>query len=129
MGAIFSQSTFAALANAVENLLDNHAHVQVLTFYASLRELLRVFLRPLGDRVSVHTIRQNKGSQAPAVLLFAQPRYAHEATPEGSMQDVGKLVVAVSRARDAFWLLISCHMAGSKTWNSLYEAVRHDIAS
>ena len=129
MGAIYSQSTFAALHNSVEHLLDTYSRVQVLVFYASLRQLLRVFLKQLGPRVDVQTIRQNKGSQAPCVLLFVQPRFTYEVEPQGSMTDAGKLVVALSRGRDCVWMLSSVQMTGSKPWTSLWEATKHDIVT
>jgi len=58
--------------------------------------LVWTFLKPLGDRVNVQTIRQNKGSQAGVILLSVQPRHACEREPEGSMVDTGKLVVALA---------------------------------
>jgi hypothetical protein len=83
----------------------------------------------LRDRVTVQTIRQNKGSQAGVILLFGQPRHACEREPEGSMVDTGKLVVALSRARHTFWMLVGCQMSGSKPWSNLWTAVKHDIVT
>ena len=109
---MYSSATFAALASSAEFLLREHGALQVLVVYASLRELVRTFLKPLGDRVTVQTIRQNKGSQAGVLLLSVQPRHAYEREPEGSMIDTGKLVVALAE-HDT---LLGCSLALVAKW-------------
>ena len=124
VGAIYDAPSFAALSFLAEELATRYDEVVILVFYAALRDIVAVFLSGIPN-VVVLTMRQAKGTETNAAILFVLPRRTTETSPVASMLDKGKLAVALSRARVELHILLAVRCQGSPEWDSMYRQVRN----